>query len=58
MEDYPEQNLEFLQAEGIKFFQFGIPGNKVSFLLEHSEQLADLIVSYKQEPFIQSMLLP
>lgn len=32
MEDYPEQNLEFLETEGIKFFQFGIPGNKASFL--------------------------
>lgn len=32
LEDYPEQNLEFLQAEGIKFFQFGIPGNKEPFI--------------------------
>ncbi|ORY90881.1 protein-tyrosine phosphatase, partial [Leucosporidium creatinivorum] len=32
LEDYPEQNLEFLEAEGIEFFQFGIPGNKEPFV--------------------------
>ncbi|GAA5914346.1 hypothetical protein JCM5296_001629 [Sporobolomyces johnsonii] len=31
-EDYPEENLEFLRAEGIQFFQFGIPGNKEPFV--------------------------
>jgi len=29
LEEYPEQNMRFLNDEGIKFFQFGIPGNKV-----------------------------
>jgi hypothetical protein len=29
LEDYPEQNLKFLEDEGIKLIQFGIPGNKV-----------------------------
>ncbi|GAA5976538.1 hypothetical protein JCM21900_001791 [Sporobolomyces salmonicolor] len=31
-EEYPEENLEFLRAEGIQFFQFGIPGNKEPFV--------------------------
>jgi hypothetical protein len=29
LEDYPEQNLKFLEDEGITLIQFGIPGNKV-----------------------------
>ncbi|KAK4052169.1 tyrosine-protein phosphatase siw14 [Microbotryomycetes sp. JL201] len=32
LEEYPEQNLQFLEQEGIKFFQFGIPGNKEPFV--------------------------
>ncbi|GAA5824468.1 hypothetical protein JCM3770_003720 [Rhodotorula araucariae] len=31
-EPYPEENLEFLKAEGIQLFQFGIPGNKEPFV--------------------------
>lgn len=64
LEDYPEENTEFLEAEGIKcvdftalaapraaadlsvpslrFFQFGIPGNKEPFV--HSEPCPSLCV--------------
>ncbi|KPV76775.1 uncharacterized protein RHOBADRAFT_51769 [Rhodotorula graminis WP1] len=31
-EPYPEENVEFLKAEGIQLFQFGIPGNKEPFV--------------------------
>lgn len=29
LEDYPTQNKTFLQENNIKFFQFGVAGNKV-----------------------------
>lgn len=29
LEEYPEQNMRFLEERGIKFLQFGIAGNKV-----------------------------
>lgn len=29
LEEYPEQNMKFLQEQNIKFLQFGIAGNKV-----------------------------
>lgn len=32
LEDYPEQNIQFLDENGIRFFQFGIPGNKEPFV--------------------------
>ncbi|KAI3620242.1 hypothetical protein CBS9595_002209 [Malassezia furfur] len=32
LEDYPEQNIQFLDENGITFFQFGIPGNKEPFV--------------------------
>jgi len=32
LEEYPEQNTKFLDEQGIKFFQYGIPGNKVNAL--------------------------
>ncbi|KOS15388.1 Tyrosine phosphatase [Malassezia pachydermatis] len=32
LEDYPEQNINFLDENGIKFFQYGIPGNKEPFV--------------------------
>ncbi|GAA5826279.1 hypothetical protein JCM11251_007238 [Rhodosporidiobolus azoricus] len=38
-EPYPEENLEFLQAEGIQFFQIGIPGNKEPFVSIPDEKL-------------------
>jgi hypothetical protein len=31
LEDYPEQNMKFLDEQGIQFLQFGIAGNKVKF---------------------------
>lgn len=41
-EDYPVENREFLEQEGIQFFQFGIPGNKEPFV--HS-------MSFNSTPF-------
>lgn len=32
LEDYPEQNIDFLDENGITFFQYGIPGNKEPFV--------------------------
>ncbi|KAI9495724.1 tyrosine phosphatase family-domain-containing protein [Zychaea mexicana] len=32
LEDYPEQNMKFLEEQGIKFLQFGIAGNKEPFV--------------------------
>ncbi|OZJ01672.1 hypothetical protein BZG36_05429 [Bifiguratus adelaidae] len=32
LEEYPEQNMKFLQENGIQFFQFGIAGNKEPFV--------------------------
>ena len=32
-EEYPEENLAFLESAGIKFFQFPIPGNKEPFVV-------------------------
>lgn len=29
LEDYPDQNLKFLEENDIKLFQFGVSGNKV-----------------------------
>ena len=29
LEEYPEQNIKFLEENNIKFLQFGVPGNKV-----------------------------
>ncbi|WFD30837.1 protein-tyrosine-phosphatase [Malassezia sp. CBS 17886] len=32
LEDYPAQNINFLDENGITFFQYGIPGNKEPFV--------------------------
>lgn len=32
LEDYPQVNLDFLEANGIQFYQFGVPGNKEPFV--------------------------
>jgi tyrosine-protein phosphatase SIW14 len=32
LEEYPEQNMKFLEANNIKFFQFEIAGNKEPFV--------------------------
>lgn len=29
-EPYPEENVRFVEENGIRFFQVGMPGNKVS----------------------------
>lgn len=31
LEEYPEQNMKFLEEQNIQFLQFGIAGNKVNF---------------------------
>jgi tyrosine-protein phosphatase SIW14 len=32
LEDYPEQNKAFLEENKIRFFQFGVAGNKEPFV--------------------------
>jgi hypothetical protein len=32
LEEYPEQNMKFLQENGIHLFQFGVAGNKEPFV--------------------------
>ena len=32
LEEYPEQNMKFLQDNGIRLFQFGVAGNKEPFV--------------------------
>ncbi|ORX61869.1 hypothetical protein DM01DRAFT_1067711 [Hesseltinella vesiculosa] len=32
LEDYPDQNMKFLEEQGIQFLQFGIAGNKEPFV--------------------------
>ncbi|CAO3646595.1 unnamed protein product [Cunninghamella blakesleeana] len=32
LEEYPEQNMKFLEEQGIQFLQFGIAGNKEPFV--------------------------
>lgn len=39
LEDYPEQNIQFLDENGIRFFQYGIPGNKEPFVQIPSETI-------------------
>ncbi|KAM0751613.1 protein-tyrosine phosphatase [Meredithblackwellia eburnea MCA 4105] len=39
LEEYPEPNLDFLKAEGVQFFQFGIPGNKEPFVQIPDEKI-------------------
>lgn len=47
-EPYPEANLKFLRAHGIKLFQFGIDGSKmqgtIRFLFTASEESIELAV--------------
>ncbi|WFD26061.1 protein-tyrosine-phosphatase [Malassezia nana] len=40
LEDYPEQNIQFLDENGIRFFQYGIPGNKEPFVQIPGETIA------------------
>lgn len=32
LEEYPEQNMKFLEEQNIQFLQFGIAGNKEPFV--------------------------
>ncbi|GAA93822.1 uncharacterized protein L969DRAFT_84731 [Mixia osmundae IAM 14324] len=45
LEEYPEQNLKFLQDENIKFLQFGIPGNKEPFVQIPDEMIKEALVA-------------
>ncbi|PWN27857.1 hypothetical protein BDZ90DRAFT_232237 [Jaminaea rosea] len=40
LEEYPDQNTQFLDSEGITFFQFGIPGNKEPFVQIPDDKIA------------------
>ncbi|BGP37102.1 tyrosine-protein phosphatase siw14 [Rhodotorula kratochvilovae] len=42
-EPYPEENLDFLKAEGIQFFQFGIPGNKEPFVSIPEDKIVEAL---------------
>lgn len=55
-EKYPEENSRFLEAEGIRFFQFSIPGNKEPFVHSASSSvfssqrlLSDLVHSVPED---------
>lgn len=45
LEDYPEQNTQFLDENGITFFQFGIPGNKEPFVQIPQEKITAALVT-------------
>lgn len=45
LEEYPEQNTEFLDDEGITFYQFGIPGNKEPFVQIPDDKIAAALVT-------------
>lgn len=40
LEEYPEQNTQFLDEEGITFYQYGIPGNKEPFVQIPDDKIA------------------
>lgn len=40
LEEYPEQNQQFLAENGIRFFQFGVAGNKEPFVDISEETIA------------------
>jgi tyrosine-protein phosphatase SIW14 len=45
LEEYPEQNMKFLDDNGITFFQFGIPGNKEPFVQIPHEKITAALVT-------------
>ncbi|CAO1614424.1 unnamed protein product [Sympodiomycopsis kandeliae] len=55
LEEYPEQNTNFLDEEGITFFQYGIPGNKEPFVSIPSDKIASAlltILDYRNHPML------
>ena len=45
LEEYPEQNMQFLEENGITFFQYGIPGNKEPFVQIPEETITAALTS-------------
>lgn len=45
LEEYPEQNMQFLDQNGITFFQFGIPGNKEPFVQIPQDKITAALVT-------------
>ncbi|PWN92973.1 protein-tyrosine phosphatase, partial [Acaromyces ingoldii] len=45
LEEYPEPNMRFLDANGITFFQFGIPGNKEPFVSIPPDKIGAALVT-------------
>ncbi|CAG8500039.1 11546_t:CDS:2 [Ambispora leptoticha] len=43
LEDYPELNMKFLEANNIKLFQFGIAGNKEPFVHIPEDKICDAL---------------
>ncbi|KAJ4815771.1 Phosphotyrosine protein phosphatases superfamily protein [Rhynchospora pubera] len=54
-EPYPEENLEFLKANGIKLFQFGIDGSKEPFVNIPEETIREalkVVVDTRNHPIL------
>ncbi|UZJ54302.1 hypothetical protein CBS101457_003622 [Exobasidium rhododendri] len=45
LEEYPEQNTQFLDDNGITFFQFGIPGNKEPFVQIPQDKITAALIT-------------
>ncbi|MCO5598624.1 hypothetical protein L7F22_052721 [Adiantum nelumboides] len=45
LEEYPEQNMQFLDQNGVTFFQFGIPGNKEPFVQIPQDKITAALVT-------------
>jgi tyrosine-protein phosphatase SIW14 len=43
LEDYPDLNKKFLDEQGIKLFQFGVPGNKEPFVDIPEDKIAQAL---------------
>lgn len=55
LEDYPEQNVNFMKEEGISFFQFGVTGNKEPFADIPEETISDalsIVLNRKNHPIL------
>ncbi|KAG0167272.1 hypothetical protein DFQ29_000541, partial [Apophysomyces sp. BC1021] len=58
LEEYPEQNMIFLEEQGIKFLQFGIAGNKEPFVQIPEDKISAALAAILGEilrPTIHSM---
>lgn len=45
LEEYPGQNLKFFEDHGVKFYQFGIPGNKEPFIQIPDDIITNALVT-------------